>query len=49
MKFFEDLNLMGCGAVWVCECLPTFLMIMAPSPAGVTVKDNCLTLKMKAV
>ena len=24
MKFFEDLNALGCDAVWVCECLLTF-------------------------
>jgi len=49
MKFFEDLNLLGCDAVWVCECFLTFLMIVVPSPASVTVKDDCLILKMKAL
>jgi saccharopine dehydrogenase-like NADP-dependent oxidoreductase len=48
MKFLEDLNLLGCDTVWVYEWLLTFLMIVMPSPTSVTVKDDCLILRMKA-
>jgi hypothetical protein len=49
MKFFEDLNLLGCDTVWVCEWLLAFVMIVVPSPTSVTVKDDCLILNMKAL
>jgi hypothetical protein len=28
IKFFEDLNLLGCDTTWVCEWLLTFLLIL---------------------
>ena len=48
MKFFEDLNLVGCDTLWVCEWLLTFLIVV-PSPTSVTVRDDCLNLRMKAL
>ena len=40
IKFFEDLNLLGCDTVWVCEWLLTFLMIVVPSSTSVTVNAS---------